>query len=254
MPDDEATRIAHDRETHAAWLRGPTSYLAAVERVELPIGTTRELHGVVVEALADGFRVNGERRGPGTVETGGRHRLRLSHQNFPAVVILDAESPRLRGSIGPRWFPIDPAYRFVLALEPDGGRSDIRTTRDQDRPAERAGWFTFTVGGARLRVSATRFLEPGGGEVEVYFTDATGGRESYPMRYVPAEPQGDRWLVDFNRAYNPACAWSPFYNCPIPPPENRLAVAIRAGEMAPGTPSAARDEGGAAPWRHEARS
>ena len=70
--------------------------------------------------------------------------------------------------------------------------------------------------------------------MEVYFNDLTSGRESYRMRYVPAEPAGDRWVLDFNRAYNPACAWSPFYNCPLPPAENHLAIAIRAGEMAPG--------------------
>ncbi|HEY3126319.1 MAG TPA: DUF1684 domain-containing protein, partial [Candidatus Limnocylindria bacterium] len=42
-----------------------------------------------------------------------------------------------------------------------------------------------------------------------------------------------RYVVDFNRAYNPACVFSPYYNCPIPPPENRLPVAIRAGERMP---------------------
>jgi uncharacterized protein (DUF1684 family) len=53
------------------------------------------------------------------------------------------------------------------------------------------------------------------------------------MRYVPAERVDDLWVLDFNRAYNPACAWSPFYNCPIPPPENHISIAIAAGEMAP---------------------
>ena len=102
-------------------------------------------------------------------------------------------------------------------------------------------------------MSATRFLEPGAGEIEVYFSDATSGRESYRMRYVPAEREGDRWLLDFNRTYNPACAWSPFYNCPLPPAENRLPVALRVGEMSPGTSSAAETTGGR-PWRQEAKS
>src|SRR5207245_3446910 len=89
-------------------------------------------------------------------------------------------------------FPIDRAYRFVLPLERDGARADIRTTRDQDRPAERAGWFTVPLDGRGYRLSATHFLEPGAGEIEVYFSDATSGRESYRMRYVPAEREGDR--------------------------------------------------------------
>ena len=50
---------------------------------------------------------------------------------------------------------------------------------------------------------------------------------------MSVERDGDEVIVDFNRAYNPSCALSPYYNCPIPPRENHLSVAIRAGEMAP---------------------
>ena len=54
------------------------------------------------------------------------------------------------------------------------------------------------------------------------------------MRYLDVVVQSaGRYVVDFNRAYNPACVFSPHYNCPIPPPENRLSVAIRAGERMP---------------------
>ena len=83
---------------------------------------------------------------------------------------------------------------------------------------------------------ALRLNEPGvaADALEVYFTDATSERESYRMRYlgVAADPDGG-YVLDFNRAYNPACAYSPHYNCPIPPPENHLAVPIRAGEKMP---------------------
>jgi len=72
----------------------------------------------------------------------------------------------------------------------------------------------------------------------LYFRDRTTGRETYPVgRYLEPEPlQGDpdRWVLDFNRAYNPTCAFSPHYNCPIPPRENLLPVPVRAGEMDPG--------------------
>src|SRR5205823_5509099 len=83
-----------------------------------------------------------------------------------------------------------------------------------------------------------RLLEPGAGEAEVsvFFRDATTGHDSYPVgRYVEAEPFGpDRYALDFNRAYNPTCAFSPLYNCPIPPRENVLPIAVRAGERDPG--------------------
>lgn len=69
------------------------------------------------------------------------------------------------------------------------------------------------------------------------FTDATSGHETYESgRYIDLETddiRNDKVLIDFNRAYNPYCAYiNGVYNCPIPPAENRLAVAIRAGEKA----------------------
>ena len=79
----------------------------------------------------------------------------------------------------------------------------------------------------------------GSGEEDfsLFFTDATTGKESYKVgRYLDAEPLPDgRYVLDFNRAYSPACAYSDHYNCPIPPRENRLDVAVRAGEMDPHT-------------------
>jgi hypothetical protein len=83
---------------------------------------------------------------------------------------------------------------------------------------------------------ALRLDEPGVATdaLEVYFTDATSGRETYRMRYLGIAAASDgSYVLDFNRAYNPACAYSPHYNCPIPPAENRLSVAIRAGERMP---------------------
>src|SRR2546430_17523061 len=69
-----------------------------------------------IAATEDGFRVDGFKRGPGMVRL-GRYRLRLSHQNAPAVVIIDPEAKRER--MVPRWFPYAPSLRFILALEPD---------------------------------------------------------------------------------------------------------------------------------------
>jgi uncharacterized protein (DUF1684 family) len=66
----------------------------------------------------------------------------------------------------------------------------------------------------------------------VPFADATSGTETYGAgRYLELEYHGgSRFHVDFNQAYNPWCVYSPEYNCPIPPKENRLQVPIRAGE------------------------
>jgi uncharacterized protein (DUF1684 family) len=221
------------REDFRSWLRGPLSYLAAVERHELPVSQTLRLHGHDIEALPDAFRVDGELTAPRTIDA-GRYVLRLSHQNMPAVVVLDASAPR--DAVTPEWFPYDPAYRFVVPLRPDVASIELGSTRERERSATRAGWLEFSVDGIEARVMALRLNEPGANPdtLDVYFTDATSGRESYRMRYVEVAPDADgRIVLDFNIAYNPACAYSPHYNCPIPPPANHLTVAIRAGERLP---------------------
>ena len=221
------------RDDFRAWLRGPSSYLTAVQRYELPVGDTLRLHGHDIEALPDGFRVDGEAGGPRTIEA-GRYLLRLSHQNMPAVVVLDANASR--DALTPDWFPYDAAYRFVVPLQPDEASIEIGSTRERERSATRAGWLEFALDGVQSRVMALRLNEPGANpdSLDVYFTDATRGRESYRMRYLEVAAGADgRIVLDFNRAYNPACAYSPHYNCPIPPPENHLTVAIRAGERLP---------------------
>jgi len=167
----------------------------------------------------------------------GRFSLRLSHQRFPAIIVFDPESPRFKLYKGMQWFPPDLSYHIVAALAPNPkpDTTIILSTRGNRRRAVRVGWFDFKVKGTRCRLEATRLLEPGVGENEfgLFFTDATTGKETYSVgRYLDAKPLPDgRYVLDFNLCYDPACAYSDHYNCPIPPRENRLKVAIRAGQM-----------------------
>ncbi|MFL5278789.1 MAG: DUF1684 domain-containing protein [Myxococcales bacterium] len=179
---------------------------------------------------------------PGSRVELGRYTVRLSHQNFPALVLLDEHSPRLASGPPPRWFDPDPAFRVLARLDRDPSPREeiVVSTRGNVRRAQRVGWLDFEVAGTRARLVALRLLEPGVDEsaVSIFFRDATTGRETYPVgRYLDPKPVAgspDLFVLDFNRAYNPVCAFSSHYNCPVPPQENRLAVAIRAGEMDPG--------------------
>jgi len=246
---------------------GPTSYLAAVQRVDfgvrsrLVVGSAADCdvrvddpgmppHALAVTVAADSFTVTAldtasftwrhlayreAHLGPAGIEF-GRWSLRLSHQRYPAVIVFDPRSPRYSLDHGREYWPYDPAYRFRaplrLAAHPD--TVIILSTRGNERRALRVGWFDLEIAGRRCRLEANRLLEPGVDEsaVNVFFRDATTGHESYPVgRYVDPEPAGDGyWIVDFNEAYNPACAFSPFYNCPLPPRANTLPVPVRAGE------------------------
>src|SRR5262245_22540838 len=167
----------------------------------------------------------------------GRFLLRLSHQRFPAIIVFDPESPRFKQYKGLNYFPPDLSYRYELALTPNPKPETtiIMSTRGNQRRADKVGWFDFVVGTTPVRLEAVRLLEPGVGENDlgIFFRDATTGKESYELgRYVDVKklPNG-RFLLDFNFTYNPACAYSDHYNCPIPPRANVLPVAIRAGEM-----------------------
>ena len=234
MTDADYVRAIEERRAKAqAALQQFPSVLYAVERRELPIGEDVRLFGVTIRATPDGFLVDGTPSGPRTVDA-GRYALRLSHQGYPAVVIQDREAPIRSASL--RWYPVDPDFRVHGRIERDPARIAISSTASPGRGAERVGWFLFAKDGTPARLAVTRLLEPGvpADGLDVYFRDATTGRGSYEVgRYVSVERDGDDVIVDFNRAYNPSCALSPYYNCPIPPTENHLTIPIRAGEMTP---------------------
>ena len=188
----------------------------------------------------DSKAANEERRDavldPSSIQI-GRFLLRLSHQRFPGIIVFDPQSPRLKEYKGLKYFPPDLSYRYELPLTPNPKAETvvIMSTRGNQRNARRVGWFEFLVGSTPVRLEAVLLLEPGVGENDlgIFFRDATTGKESYELgRYVDVKklPNGN-FLLDFNFTYNPACAYSNHYNCPIPPKGNTLTVAIRAGEM-----------------------
>jgi hypothetical protein len=174
--------------------------------------------------------------GPSSVGV-GRFQVRLSHQRYPGLIVFDPKSPRYALYKGLKYFPPDLSYRYELPLtrNPKPEIVVILSTRGNQRRAERVGWFEFMVGETAVRLEAVRLLEPGVGEHDlgIFFRDATTGKESYELgRYVDVKPLPDgRYLLDFNFAYNPACAYSDHYNCPLPPRANTLTVPVRAGEM-----------------------
>ena len=136
------------------------------------------------------------------------------------------------GFSGLRYYPEDPAFRLTVELDAtEAGRSEeIETSNGSAEPMIRAGQLHFIVDGRSVHLTAFRSHDDG--TMFIPFRDATGKTETYPAgRYVEAEPAADgRWLLDFNRAYNPYCAYNDEWRCPLPPVENWLDVEIRAGE------------------------
>ena len=133
------------------------------------------------------------------------------------------------------YFPIDEAYAVPAALEPASERTRIKvpTSTGKIRDIERVGTLKFSLRGQPLKLTA--FLEvddPRANRLFVPFSDLTSGAESYAAgRYMELDPTPTGiYVVDFNAAYHPYCYYSPEYDCPFPPKENRLELPIRAGE------------------------
>jgi uncharacterized protein (DUF1684 family) len=112
----------------------------------------------------------------------------------------------------------------------------MQTSTHQPRQMERIGTLAFTLQGKLLRLAAYHEVGDSSDHLFVPFTDLTSGKETYQAgRYldIARSPTGV-YVVDFNEAYNPYCYYNSTYDCPYPPKENRLSVAITAGEKTAG--------------------
>lgn len=155
------------------------------------------------------------------IQRGARYAIRLTDNN----------SPYRRDFKGLRWFPPDPAWRVAARFVPYDPHKKIRMPNilgDTDEELS-PGYAEFELQGERLR------LEPvtSGGRLFFVLKDQTSGNETYPAgRFLYADPPQDgQVILDFNKAENPPCAFTPFATCPLPPRQNHLPVAIRAGEL-----------------------
>lgn len=133
------------------------------------------------------------------------------------------------------YFAIDPEYKTGATLAPaeDTREMHVATSTGTVRRMRRIGTLEFSLKGQALKLTA--FSEVGAPNLDslfVPFGDLTGGAETYPGgRYLDLSRNATGiYEIDFNRAYFPYCYYSPTYECPIPPVENRLKVPIRAGE------------------------
>ena len=137
-----------------------------------------------------------------------------------------------------RYYPPDPSYAVPAQLRLSDERPivEVPTSSGQMRRLQVVGALEFTLNGQQLSLGA---LSPAGEPIRnlfVPFADLTTGKDTYSAgRYLDIEPTSTGiYTIDFNYAYNPYCAYNASYECPFPPPSNRLKVPILAGEKAPG--------------------
>ncbi|MGD0610785.1 MAG: DUF1684 domain-containing protein [Anaerolineales bacterium] len=149
----------------------------------------------------------------------------------------DSQSPLSREQrktfAGLRYFSENPGLIFELALEKTAPPEHVvvATSTGEQQEFWHVGQIRFDVRGQKATLQVYQSIR--GGDYFIPFVDATAPEETYGAgRYLePEELPDGRLQVDFNRAYNPYCAYNDQWSCPLPPRENRLAVRIDAGEM-----------------------
>lgn len=148
------------------------------------------------------------------------------------IRLRDLNSPLLRRFKGIDRYPLDTAWRVTAVLQAPAMASRIAITNvlGQTSQQNSPGKLVFTVRGSRYSLET---LEEDG-HLFVVFADGTTGRTTYQsgrFLLVPKPAAGDNTtVIDFNKAYNPPCAFTAFATCPLPPKENLLPVDVEAGE------------------------
>lgn len=149
-----------------------------------------------------------------------------------ALRMRDTNSAIREQFTGLRWFPVDERYRVPAQFVPHDEpiRVTLQNILGDIETFTSHGSVRFSLGGEPIEMLPV----DSDGRLWFIFRDLTSGNETYPAaRFLYADAPENGWtVVDFNRAYNPPCAFNPHTTCPLPPKQNRLPVRVEAGEMA----------------------
>ncbi len=168
---------------------------------------------------------------PTVVELGSLSFYLIQRGDRLGVRIKDKQSPLLASFKGMDTYPIRPEWRIVARFEPYKDKkisiaNIVGLVEDTPSP----GAVVFEWQGKTYRIDALQDSPEGG--LFLLFGDQTNGKETYAAgRFLDTDPPKDgKVVVDFNTAYNPPCVFTAFATCPLPPAQNKLAVAVEAGE------------------------
>jgi len=158
----------------------------------------------------------------------------IERENKFALRLIDTQSPRSQSFSGTRFMPYQPQAIIQAKLIPHDKptQMSVATVYGTTRQETSAGWLEFKLAGKLQRIEAVDYGEDS--PLYLFFSDATSGETTYDAgRYLKVDwpdKNGDT-VIDFNRAYNPPCAYTEYATCPLTPPQNRLEIGINAGEL-----------------------
>ena len=169
---------------------------------------------------------------PTIIELGSLRMFVITRGSRIGIRVRDLNSERIRAYKGPVFFPLDMDYRVTGDFVASDGKKvvDIPNVLGDVTPTPSPGEVQFKLKGQELTLTALSGDAEHG--LSFVISDQTSKTETYPGgRFLDTDPVIDgKVVLDFNRAYNPPCAVTPYATCPLAPKENRLAAAIAAGE------------------------
>ena len=170
---------------------------------------------------------------PTTVSFGAASFYVIDRDGRKGLRVKDTESPGRKHFVGIESFPIDPSWRIEAAWVPakSGETLEMGTAIGTIDKFPVPGKLEFSRDGRHFELLPV-IEEPGDTQYFIVFADLTSGKETYgAARFLYVDPPKDgKVVLDFNKAYNPPCAFTPFATCPLAPPENRLDIRVTAGE------------------------
>lgn len=217
------------------WLREGKNTFGTDEASDLvlPDGPT---HGGAFEFHSGRVTLDGKElkpNGDAPAATVGRAKLYVIRRaDKVGIRVRDPQSRARLNFHGLQYYPIDAAYRIDARWVAESRELPILNMLGQTEAQPSPGYAVFSIKGREFKLRP--YIEvPGDKQLFYVFRDQTSGKETYGAgRFFYSDfPHDGRVIIDFNKAYNPPCAFTPYATCPLPPPENRLAARIEAGEL-----------------------
>jgi uncharacterized protein (DUF1684 family) len=181
----------------------------------------------------EGELVDDSHEKPTTVAFGTTSLYLIQREDKFALRIKDSEAPTRKHFVGIDYFDIDPSWRIEAKWEAYNPPHEVEEPNviGQVDKVVVPGAAVFERDGQKIRLEPV-IETPGDTELFLVFADKTSGKESYgAARFVYTEPPKDgKVIIDFNKAYNPPCAFTPYATCPLPTAQNRMKVRVTAGE------------------------
>ncbi len=169
---------------------------------------------------------------PTVIELGSLRMYVIQRGKRVGIRVKDLNSEAARNYAGPIFFPLDMTYRVTATFIPSDGKKtmDVPNVLGDVTPTPVPGVVQFTLNGQQYTLTALEGDASKG--LNFVISDLTSKTDTYPGgRFLDTDPVvNGKVILDFNRAYNPPCAVTPYATCPLAPKENRLPVAITAGE------------------------